>query len=87
MSKRVNFCRAISQNGRLLYPTKLPRRPRHRSSYGPFAIVFSVAELALLDVVMRQVLGDIGFNRRCRRQIRLGALMIFGPHFCQTSTV
>jgi hypothetical protein len=24
---RVNFCRAISRNARLLYPTKLPRRP------------------------------------------------------------
>src|ERR1700693_5468394 len=23
----VNFCRAISRNARLLYPTKLPRRP------------------------------------------------------------
>jgi hypothetical protein len=35
VSLRVNFCRAISENARLLYPTKLPRRSSAIRSASP----------------------------------------------------
>jgi hypothetical protein len=46
----VNFCRAISENARLLHPTKLPRRSSAIRSASPRLRVLSLAFLALMTV-------------------------------------